>query len=121
MIQRPPISTRTDTLVPYPTLCRARRRQAEARIALCARSAAFRRDGPLDELDGHDIADPAGAAARGQRHIAALKDRAVRGRRRRWARDRRGEGVIAFLVARRRRPRGRSEEHTSELQSLMRI
>src|SRR3546814_5334747 len=95
MIRRPPRSTRTDTLFPYTTLFRSlevaaaahadiagreegqrtggRRRQAEARIALGARSAAFRRDGPLDELDGHDIADP------------------------------------------------RSEEHTSELQSLMRI
>src|SRR3546814_4702323 len=76
-----------------------RRRQAEAGIAIGARSAAFRRDGALDELDGDDVADPAGTAARGQRHIAALKDRAVR----------------------RRRRRGRSEEHTSELQSLMRI
>src|SRR3546814_12663243 len=117
MIRRPPRSTRTDTLFPYTTLFRSlevaaaahadiagreegqrtggRRRQAEARIALGARSAAFRRDGPLDELDGHDIADPAGAAARGQRHIAALKDRAVRGPRRRWARDGRGHGGAA--------------------------
>src|SRR3546814_15474901 len=118
MIRRPPRSTRTDTLFPYTTLFRSlevaaaahadiagreegqrtggRRRQAEARIALGARGATFRRDGPLAELDGHAIADPAAAAARGQRHLAPLNDRAVRGRRRRLARASRGAGVIDF-------------------------
>src|SRR3546814_9077412 len=65
MIRRPPRSTRTDTLFPYTTLFRSRRRR--------------RHDRPC------------------RRH-----------RRCRW---RAGRGY----------PRRRSEEHTSELQSLMRI
>src|SRR3546814_8736148 len=76
MIRRPPRSTRTDTLVPYTTLFRSRRR----------------RHRPRTRQDRCHLRTLAGGAA-----------------------DRAG-----------RQPRGsdgglRSEEHTSELQSLMRI
>src|SRR3546814_9846432 len=101
MIRRPPRSTRTDTLFPYTTLFRApvlahqrrpHRRQVAARIG----NRAVRRIIDAAEL------------------ISRIEIR---------------RGLQYIVVARRigaddhlgRLPRGRSEEHTSELQSLMRI
>src|SRR3546814_15744995 len=80
MIRRPPRSTRTDTLFPYPTLFRSDTRS------------------PLQRLE-----DPRGARrlAAGERHGSRTVDSAPH--------------VHA------RSSSGRSEEHTSELQSLMRI
>src|SRR3546814_11618723 len=91
MVRRPPRSTRTDTLFPYTTLFRSPRTRALPRRA---RYRADRRDG--GGADHHCdppafLRPPAG----GQGH-----------RGRRVLRARRGH---------------RSEEHTSELQSLMRI
>src|SRR3546814_5667558 len=117
MILRPPRSTRTDTLFPYTTLFRSGR-------------------GPVEFL----------SAARRHRH-AAQQPRLCLYRRRtrqvaarvriaellgtrhgqygsaRNGRDARTEGPLAQTAAERRNPLGlcRSEEHTSELQSLMRI
>src|SRR3546814_4761095 len=91
MIRRPPRSTRTDTLFPYTTLFRSARR-SDARSGGSLQPAAPDRVGP----DGHCRAT--GAA---QGHDP---DRAQSG---------------AGRAARIRSPR--SEEHTSELQSLMRI
>src|SRR3546814_1768522 len=100
MIRRPPRSTRTDTLFPYTTLFRSH----------------------VDDLPGpDDLAEPLPA------HLPA-DDRGVGGAqgddrgggapaRHRPARPRRhsfGPGPFRPLPA-------RSEEHTSELQSLMRI
>src|SRR3546814_8258901 len=83
MIRRPPRSTRTDPLFPYPTLFRSR----------C----------------------PSGGIPWNRRGSAGLNRN--RGRRRKPGRDDRGCGR-----GRRSCYRGsRSEEHTSELQSLMRI
>src|SRR3546814_1486057 len=81
MVQRPPRSTRTDTLFPYPTLVRspARRRRADRRAGLAP-----------DRIE-RPVRRPSQAAV-GQREFRDL--------------------------ARRFHPR--SEEHTSELQSLMR-
>src|SRR3546814_8928355 len=95
MIRRPPRSTRTDTLFPYTTLFRSRRsRRADA--------------AQLDRIDG------------GPRHQG-----------RELGTDRRLACTLHPLPALQpdRRPLGalqpvagsRSEEHTSELQSLMRI
>src|SRR3546814_7917975 len=96
MIRRPPISTRTDTLFPYTTLVRSRRRRHVARLlgaALC------QRDDDVDhrlhlvvaEVDGaqHDLLGQLLRLGLDHQHALA--------------------GA------------GRSEEHTSELQSLMRI
>src|SRR3546814_1762132 len=105
MIRRPPISTRTDTLFPYTTLVRA----------------------PVVGLDGHrNHSRKAGEGGRPRSRAAAL---------RLWAdiaglvgdvhhddrrRDRlRQPALRLFLLL--DGPCGRSEEHTSELQSLMRI
>src|SRR3546814_1399079 len=92
MIRRPPRSTRTDTLFPYTTLFRSR---------LSVQPDARRRAG--DGLSAGRGGDRQGGSRRADRRNRARVRRAVlrRGLRRRLA--------------------GRSEEHTSELQSLMRI
>src|SRR3546814_8750577 len=96
MIRRPPRSTRTDTLFPYTTLFRSPCPPGEARRPASQHAhAAFHPE--CREAPAH--------RARDDGHLRAL------GRAYRHARDpgrARGSGV-------------RSEEHTSELQSLMRI
>src|SRR3546814_2699667 len=107
MIRRPPRSTRTDTLFPYTTLFRSVR--------------------PGDER-GADLARAGGAgegrARRGSVHVARDdRDGAAVGARRRSA-CRSGQAWSPGNVAAKwgaGRCRERSEEHTSELQSLMRI
>src|SRR3546814_4722025 len=94
MIRRPPRSTRTDTLFPYTTLFRSARTppsRAARRGAAADRRGTLRRLGKLATLR-HP----------GRLHAGRL-----------FARD--GEPALA------RRRQIRSEEHTSELQSLMRI
>src|SRR3546814_3955696 len=92
MIRRPPRSTRTDTLFPYTTL--------------------FRSAGRADDREHPQAAEgdrgPGGGGAR-------RSERRVRGPARPADRERRQRGAA------RRRGEARSEEHTSELQSLMRI
>src|SRR3546814_7556736 len=99
--RRPPRSTRTDTLFPYTTRCRSARdrRLAAGRLAGHAR----RNDLPPARqpgVAGWRAAGDAGAAA-----LGAFGRRVPGGAHRP---RRRGRSV-------------RSEEHTSELQSLMRI
>src|SRR3546814_8327498 len=110
MIRRPPRATRTDTLFPYTTPFRSRRRldpRARRRVdAFEARNAGGgRRPSPPDGGNAPPPVQRRGRCAR---------------RRARLARDRRGEAVDAPLVRYLYR-RLRSDEHTSELQSLMRI
>src|SRR3546814_2066252 len=98
MIRRPPRSTRTDTLFPYTTLFRStraegRRVRADRRGRRCRRLSR-RRGG---RRQGREGPSPNGAQTGRQRAEA-------------------GEGTGP-----RGRTLGRSEEHTSELQSLMRI
>src|SRR3546814_7140851 len=99
MIRRPPRSTRTDTLFPYTTLFRSPQGGTRRR-----RRAADRRAERLGHLnaDGYP-----------RRRV-----------HRRGLRRRRRQPVPRLRAAAERRPflpRARSEEHTSELQSLMRI
>src|SRR3546814_10302353 len=91
MILRPPISTRTDTLFPYTTLCRSE-------------------DVAADHIGREALAILRIIAAERQRQ--AVGDVEIDG-----AEDREGLvlHLIGFVEA------VRSEEHTSELQSLMRI
>src|SRR3546814_5525896 len=93
MIRRPPRSTRTDTLFPYPTLFRSygRRRGRENAPVAAARHA---------DPDGEILAER--ILPRGQQ--AGDPDS-----RRLWLYPRLSGGAV------------RSEEHTSELESLMRI
>src|SRR3546814_2522824 len=91
MIRRPPRSTRTDTLFPYTTLFRSH--------AISGRQQEWRR-----RPDRRQRLDP---ASEGE---GAVRERGAGFRR--AERSREAKGVQA---------RRRSEEHTSELQSLMRI
>src|SRR3546814_4744848 len=88
MIRLPPRSTRTDSLFPYTTLFRSRRR-------------------------------PAAASGRPGRAARPAADRARRGGDRLRPGARPGLGRVAARCGGDRERR--SEEHTSELQSLMRI
>src|SRR3546814_6396980 len=92
MIRLPPRSTRTDTLFPYTTLFRSHRRPAAA----------------ADARPRHHPRHHRAALPRGRHHLRAadhLRKRVAAGARR-----------IPH-----RQHAVRSEEHTSELQSLMRI
>src|SRR3546814_10082974 len=92
MIRRPPISTRTDTLFPYPTLFRSR---IDGLSQLFVGDFPFRQRAAGAE---HDRTD---------RHFAAPLAKAC-------ARKLSRSSPIFSVMP-------RSEEHTSELQSLMRI
>src|SRR3546814_7712510 len=104
MLRRPPRSTLTDTLVPHPTLFRS------ARIA-----------------DAEILGDEATAAVRQHRPGAAVGAAGGRGLLPHPEFVLSDDGAVAFhpAVAGRSGAGGdaeeRSEEHTSELQSLMRI
>src|SRR3546814_10173392 len=94
MIRRPPRSTRTDTLFPYTTLFRS---NFDVRIDRPGRRRA----------DRHDA--------------QACRSRPDAGRQAGRCRPRRGDGRAETGACRRPHRAKRSEEHTSELQSLMRI
>src|SRR3546814_4646272 len=95
MIRRPPRSTRTDTLFPYTTLFRSR--------AI-----------PRPECGRHDLSIP----GRGGPIAEPVRRRAGRC----WSVHRSSRRYIEARPTRNRQRLGaRSEEHTSELQSLMRI
>src|SRR3546814_4736396 len=104
MIRRPPRSTRTDTLFPYTTLFRSQGVEVVEGLVELGQQFAHVRGG---------VADHAGGARQQQRHRAA--------RRRQ---HRAGEaGLLRAVLARVAVGADlarRSEEHTSELQSLMR-
>src|SRR3546814_6242196 len=112
MIRRPPRSTRTDTLFPYTTLFRSR-------------SGGGRGAGGGDAgAAGAAGADIAGAVMKEMRiaHPAATSEQARKSR----CSSPEGEGGIGAVALRlvgvmARVAGWRSEEHTSELQSLMRI
>src|SRR3546814_1599994 len=98
MIRRPPRSTRTYTLFPYTTLFRS---------VLCARMlAAHNAANIMDRLavgdDSHAVIQPVGLAVKGKHFLTR-------------------PGLARDEPAFQRRHVIRSEEHTSELQSLMRI
>src|SRR3546814_7703215 len=95
MIRRPPRSTRTDTLFPYTTLFRS------ARSAPQGQDVGFRHPAPRQ-------AEAEGLLRR--HHRKAVQEELFRG----FAHEGRHRPESD-------RPARRSEEHTSELQSLMRI
>src|SRR3546814_3362980 len=96
MLRRPPRSTRTDTLFPYTTLFRSR--DPPGSPTACAGSPTPRRTA----IGTHRAARTIVPAHAHFRH-------------RPWPRKATGQAEAAA------RSRDRSEEHTSELQSLMRI
>src|SRR3546814_9734019 len=112
MIRRPPRSTRTDTLFPYTTRFRSRAEGAEA----------------VHRRPRADRAAPPHAVLARQRHHAPIQligveliriGIVVHGRQASTTAGPAAKGSAATAPARPRRCR--SEEHTAELQSLMRI
>src|SRR3546814_5085217 len=106
MIRRPPRSTRTDTLYPYTTLFRSAHEIAGARIA---REILTDLDHPGEEIDeiaaiidGHDS----------RAEAISIDDACVKDADKLWRITPHGLATVRKWF--------RSEEHTSELQSLMR-
>src|SRR3546814_3847906 len=99
MIRRTPVSTRTDTLCPYTTLCRS---DAVVQIEIIGPPAGADRGGALSE----------GVVLIGGQRDAVARDPG-------WASA--GPVLQRSVADRPGQARWRSEEHTSELQSLMRI
>src|SRR3546814_6802407 len=100
MIRRPPRSTRTDTLLPYPTLFRSSGWSERDRIG-------------FEQIAGETmgkIGNLAWWAFGGNDRLKSCRALYKFGAFRRWRQRGKACG-----------DRGRSEEHTSELQSLMRI
>src|SRR3546814_15503781 len=100
MIRRPPRSTRTDTLVPYTTLFRSRASLAD--YSITSGVSLYRRDALASALEEHSMS----VYAEDFENAVILLSR--------------GESIYydgRLLVS----TEGRSEEHTSELQSLLRI
>src|SRR3546814_9800336 len=109
MIRRPPRSTRTDTLFPYTTLFRS---TSEGDLGLGVLREAQGAPEPARGVD----ADRCGLGDLGRGELGVLAedaaDQVLAGQR--W--------LVGVLRLRHRSGRtSRSEEHTSELQSLMRI
>src|SRR3546814_6681480 len=147
MIRRPPCSTRTDTLFPYPTLFRSEKaerhlqQQRVRRIGIGVDAAKFHRLAQDKAIGGHviddaEVAQPCEQAARPHIHEVAADQQLsrnvqsgqplqvemveppgeVKGRGPgRHPKQAAGGNAGADLL-----PRTRSEEYTSELQSLMR-
>src|SRR3546814_3825650 len=101
MIRRPPISTRTDTLFPYTTLFRSANRVGQGLHHPQVHGVVSRRSRTTRQGQG-------GCCGGGQRHPRCLVHLFLRSR---WASLHCGSTAAS----------PRSEEHTSELQSLMRI
>src|SRR3546814_7687223 len=104
MIRRPPRSTRPDTLFPYPTLFRSLRRAG----GLC------RRSGRSDRQPGAALQRSVPAHRARSRSLPSSGER-------RGALVCRADDPIRSAQRSESAPERRSEEHTSELQSLMRI
>src|SRR3546814_1673141 len=126
MIRRPPRSTRTDTLFPYTTLFRSPARGVPVPGGPGAELRGVPRRGGRALLARPHRGSAAGAARGAADHLPAARHRhgnrlaadrvaALGGRR--CAKRRMRAGQTALLL---RSGRKRSEEHTSELQSLMR-
>src|SRR3546814_1620840 len=111
MRRRPPGSTRTDTLFPYTTLFRSGGRgyRRDRRWRDARRAGSGGRQGRAGQ--GHRLAQP---DQPGARNAPRPERNAVADPHRGQARQE-GGGPAAWLRTK------RSEEHTSELQSLMRI
>src|SRR3546814_3494578 len=107
MIRRPPRSTRTDTLFPYTTLFRSeavRNHGVERDVFLP--DEALGRERPVRQQVQHRADGAGGGDLDGAFHLAA---------------HRLGEDLLHIGLLHQPALLQRSEEHTSELQSLMRI
>src|SRR3546814_6065600 len=132
MIRRPPRSTRTDTLFPYTTLFRSRRREETAQsvpIAVSVLGASALEDHHIDDIDDLQNVVPtlSVSAASGRPNAPVYSLRGIRPTEAIYGQDptvaiyfddvvlspAQGSNLGMYDLS-------RSEEHTSELQSLMR-
>src|SRR3546814_3964790 len=125
MIRRPPRSTRTDTLFPYTTLFRSERVNVEDIENVDGRAAYVRVPWNGDAQVVYYLSDPKAAGFRKEGASAAgpMTDEQKAERRTLIANNKAWDSAqvvrrewLTTLLSRKR-----SEEHTSELQSLMRI
>src|SRR3546814_4470155 len=108
MIRRPPRSTRTDTLFPYTTLFRSKNCQWQCRR-------------PAKKLTLTKTAEPASSSTtNGDAPLAGPSPRMLLSSNR-YSRHVLRRIWLLFPSIGTSEPASRSEEHTSELQSLMRI
>src|SRR3546814_1339472 len=121
MIRRPPRSTRTDTLFPYTTLFRSQRQVLQFALAALVADRAVER--MVDQQELHHVALRLERLVAAREDLHAVHDGGGAGRRRLahlldvdQAHAAVGRDRQLVVVA-----EARSEEHTSELQSLMRI
>src|SRR3546814_9443888 len=123
MIRRPPRSTRTDTLFPYTTLFRSNdggggRRQRSWRLdPMIVGNARYMKREDLPETDPVFPLTGALLLPGGQLPLNVFEPRYLAMFDAALA----GERVIGIVQPALSEQEGRSEEHTSELQSLMRI
>src|SRR3546814_19202692 len=116
MIRRPPRPTRTDTLFPYTTLFRSPDAARKVtKVTLRPRCSAFPCVSCTPGTAGRSAKRRRGEIDRFKEQWGSWHDFGVVGQRK----ERRGN--IPKVRRRRFGSRRRSEEHTSELQSLMRI
>src|SRR3546814_7938011 len=120
MNRRPPRSTRTDTLFPYPTLCRSPQAEPVLRSVPPLRNAQPRFGRQRNEIGVGVL-----VAVLDMHRLACIKVEAppFDGHILRTAADKEGLDAAGLVPVRGAVLEGieRSEEHTSELQSLMRI
>src|SRR3546814_1098989 len=126
MIRRPPRSTRTDTLFPSTTLCRSldAKAAALARPAAAPLSQATGAAGPATHA-GHVPEEPVGEMEAAVEPLTARipvnRNGATRLLAPREIYAVRADAHYTYVFDGKETPFCRSEEHTSELQSLMRI
>src|SRR3546814_9355830 len=108
MIRRPPRSTRTDTLFPYTTLFRTAR---------CGGAGCLLRLGHCVINRQADMRGAAFARGDARDHLRAVSERLLGMESAGFTRHPLGDDLGVFVYE----DRHRSEEHKSELQSLMRI
>src|SRR3546814_1292198 len=124
MIRRPPRSTRTDTLFPYTTLFRSLLIVAGGIADAHGIAAALALGGDIACMGTRFIATPESGVVEGHRAMIPtvsaddiVASAAMNGVPAHWMR----QSIEAVGLDPRTLPNIRSEEHTSELQSLMRI
>src|SRR3546814_6990741 len=117
MIRRPPRSTRTDTLFPYTTLFRSyfASREADERIALAEATVRSRQEGLRIAARRLEAGVTSALDFRQAESLLTQAETELAGLRLTKAQS---DNFLAVLLG---GPVPRSEEHTSELQSLMRI
>src|SRR3546814_5451005 len=114
MLRRPPRSTRTDTLFPYTTLFRSVRAQPRGDRRLHRRDRSREGGARMTEAAAAVVREPGGAFTLETIEVEAPRAGEVRV-------EIAGVGLCHTDLIFRDQFAPRSEEHTSELQSLMRI